>query len=80
MDTPLNRSLDILGTDGQIIWSADLEEDGDPLDKEAYQYKDAVPAWHGLSRDGDAAGQLVFANYGTKEVSSESEKLIILPD
>ncbi|KAF8631539.1 hypothetical protein AX15_002295 [Amanita polypyramis BW_CC] len=67
MSIPLNRSLDILGVEGQVIWSADLEEDGDPLDKDAHRYKDAVPAWHGFSRDGDVVGQVVFANYGTEE-------------
>jgi len=67
LNTPLDRSLDILGEDGQATWSADLVEDGDPLDEDAHKYKDAVPTWHGLSRDGDVEGQLIYANYGTKE-------------
>ncbi|KAK2466075.1 hypothetical protein APHAL10511_001717 [Amanita phalloides] len=67
LNTPLNHSLDILDVHGQILWSAELEEDGDPLDKEAHQYRNAVPAWHGMSRDGDAVGQLIYANYGAKE-------------
>ena len=70
LNTALNHSLDILDAQDQIVWSANLEEDADPLDKEAHQYKDAVPAWHGLSRDGDVVGQLIYANYGTKEVGS----------
>ena len=70
LNTPLNHSLDILDAQDQILWSAELEEDADPLDKEAHQYKDAVPAWHGLSRDGEAVGQLIYANYGSKEVRS----------
>lgn len=69
LNTPLDRSLDILGNDGRAVWSADLVEDGDPLDEDAHKYRDAVPTWHGLSRDGIAEGQLVYANYGTKEVS-----------
>ncbi|KAK0453699.1 Zn-dependent exopeptidase [Armillaria borealis] len=67
MNTPLDRSLDILGEDARSVWSADLTEDGDPLDEDAAKYKDAVPAWHGLSADGEATGQLVYVNYGTKE-------------
>jgi N-acetylated-alpha-linked acidic dipeptidase len=67
LNTPLNRSLEILGVDGQATWSADLEEDGDPLDPEAAKYKDSVPAFHGLSSDGDVEGQLIYANYGSKE-------------
>jgi N-acetylated-alpha-linked acidic dipeptidase len=69
LNTPLDRSVEILGKDGKAVWSADLVEDGDPLDDEAHKYKDAVPTWHGLSRDGTAEGQLVYANYGSKEVS-----------
>ncbi|KAM6496046.1 Zn-dependent exopeptidase [Amanita muscaria] len=67
LNTALERSLDILSAEGQVLWSANVEEDGDPLDKEAHRYKDAVPAWHGLSTDGDVTGQLVYANYGKKE-------------
>ena len=67
MNTALNRSLEILDEDGESLWKANLEEDGDPLDPEAAMYKDAVPTWHGLSRDGDVTGELVYANYGTKE-------------
>jgi N-acetylated-alpha-linked acidic dipeptidase len=67
LNTPLDRSLDILDIKGKSIWSADLVEDGDPLDPEAARYKDAVPAFHGLSRGGEAEGQLVYANYGTQE-------------
>ncbi|EDR12349.1 uncharacterized protein LACBIDRAFT_245820, partial [Laccaria bicolor S238N-H82] len=67
MNTPLDRSLQILGSQGETIWTADLVEDGDPRDEEAHKYKDAVPTWHGFSCDGDVTGQLVYANYGLKE-------------
>ncbi|TFK71755.1 Zn-dependent exopeptidase [Pluteus cervinus] len=67
LNTPLNRSLEILSSENIPVWTADLVEDGDPLDEDAHRYKDAVPTWHGLSRDGIAEGQLVYANYGTKE-------------
>jgi N-acetylated-alpha-linked acidic dipeptidase len=68
LNTPLDRSLEILGENNDVVWSADLVEDGDPLDEDAHKYRDSVPAWHGLSKDGIAEGQLVYANYGTKEV------------
>ncbi|KAI0940119.1 hypothetical protein AcV5_001313 [Taiwanofungus camphoratus] len=67
MNTPVNHSLAILGEDGAPVWEADLVEDGDPADPEAAAYRDYVPAWHGLSRDGEVEGALIYANYGTKE-------------
>lgn len=67
LNTPLDRSLDILDEDGSSLWSADLVEDGNPLDPEAAKYKDAVPTFHGLSQGGEVEGELVYANYGTKE-------------
>lgn len=69
LNTGLDRSLEILNNEGAPIWSADLEEDGDPRDEDAHKYRDTIPTWHGLSCDGDVTGQLVYANYGTKEVS-----------
>lgn len=75
MNTPLDRQLEILDLaseeDGEFkhkaVWSADLEEVADPRDPEAARYADAVPAFHGLSKGGEAQGQLIYANYGTKE-------------
>lgn len=67
MNTPLDRALQIVDGDGNTIWDADLVEDGDPLDPEAAKYKDYIPTWHGLSRNGEAEGQLIYANYGRKE-------------
>ena len=68
LNTPLNRTLQLLGEDDKVIFDADLVEDGDPIDPEAGEYRDAVPAWHGLSFDGEATGEYVYANYGTQEV------------
>ncbi|KAI0700560.1 hypothetical protein BC835DRAFT_1411911 [Cytidiella melzeri] len=73
MNTPLDRSLQILGDDGESVWDADLVEDGDPLDPDAAKYRDAVPTFHGLSKNGTAEGQLIYANYGTKEDYDELE-------
>lgn len=67
MNTPLDRSLDIVDEDGKSTWSADLVEDGDGHDPEAAKYRDYVPTFHGFSYNGEAEGQLVYANYGTKE-------------
>jgi N-acetylated-alpha-linked acidic dipeptidase len=76
MNTPLDRSVEILASDGKVVWSADLVEDGDPLDEEAHQYKNSVPTWHGLSKDGIAEGELVYANYGLKEVRLNAPSFI----
>lgn len=69
LDTAVEVGLQILGDEGKPVWIADLSEDGDPLDEDAHEYKDSVLAWHGLSKDGEVEGQLVYANYGTKEVT-----------
>lgn len=68
-------SLEILEQDGGSIWTADLLEDGDPGDETAAKYKYAIPSWHGLSAAGEAAGPIVYANYGTKE---DYDKLVAM--
>lgn len=67
MNTPLDRGVEILDEDGEVVWSADLEEQADETDPEAGKYKDAVPTFHGLSRGGEAQGKLVYAHYGRKQ-------------
>ncbi|ESK87859.1 vacuolar protein sorting-associated protein 70 [Moniliophthora roreri MCA 2997] len=67
MDKPLEQSLDLFNEEGQSVLSFDLAEDGDPLDEVAHELRDAVPAWHGYSADGEVEGQLIYVNYGTKE-------------
>ncbi|KAF4619807.1 hypothetical protein D9613_005167 [Agrocybe pediades] len=67
LNTGTEQSLEILSSEGEPIWTADLVEDGDPRDEEAHKYRETIAPWHGLSRDGDVTGQLVFADYGTKE-------------
>jgi N-acetylated-alpha-linked acidic dipeptidase len=66
LNTPLDRSLAILGDDGTAVWNAKLEEAGDELDGDAYAHAESVGAWHGLSCDGEAEGRLIYANYGMK--------------
>jgi len=68
LNTPLNRSLSIVNDQGSVEWEADLEEEGDMRDPEANMYRTSVPVWHGLSKDGDITGELVYANYGNQEV------------
>ncbi|KAH7885508.1 Zn-dependent exopeptidase [Phlebopus sp. FC_14] len=60
-------TLQLLGSDGEPTWTADLLEDGDPADETAARYKHAIPPFHGLSAPGEAVGQIVYANYGTKD-------------
>lgn len=85
LNTGTEQSLEILDAQGGSIWTADLVEDGDPRDEDAHKYKDVIPPWHGLSCDGDATGQLIYANYGRKEDYDElvaqgtnfTEKIVI---
>ncbi len=74
LNTPLDRSLEILGDDGRTVWKAELEETADELDSDASTYADSIGAWHGLSRDGEAEGRLIFANYGRKSDYDELVK------
>ncbi|EMD40947.1 hypothetical protein CERSUDRAFT_111521 [Gelatoporia subvermispora B] len=67
MNTPVNNSLEVLDNNGKAEWTADLTEDGDPGDPDAAKYRDFIPTFHGFSRDGEAEGQLIYANYGTYE-------------
>lgn len=66
LNTPLDRSVEILGDDGKPAWKANLEEVADESDPDAHKYADAVPAFHGLSANGEVIGKLVYANYGRK--------------
>ena len=74
LNTGTEQALKILDADGKDLWTADLVEDGDPLDETAHKYRDSIPPWHGLSADGDVTGQLIYANYGYKEVGVPSRR------
>lgn len=72
MNTPLERTLQIVDDDGSVVWNADLKEhapQGDDKDPDAAKYADAVPTFHGYSISGDVTGHLVDGNYCTKDVS-----------
>jgi len=75
LNTGTEQALKILDTDGKDLWTADLVEDGDPLDETAHKYRDSIPTWHGLSADGDVTGQLIYANYGYKEVDTAPPRI-----
>ncbi|OJA19334.1 hypothetical protein AZE42_00444 [Rhizopogon vesiculosus] len=60
-------AVELLGDRNELHWQADLLEDGDPRDETAAKYKDSVPPFHGYSVSGEAIGQLVYANYGSKD-------------
>jgi len=66
LDSPLDRSLEILGPDGKLIWTADLDEVSDDADPYAAEYAASTPAWHGISKGGEAQGDLVYVEYGRK--------------
>ncbi|KAF8138385.1 hypothetical protein EV363DRAFT_1427308 [Boletus edulis] len=66
LNSPLDHSLEILGEDGNPIWTAQLEEVSDGTDPDATEYATSVLAWHGISRGGEAQGKLIHANYGQK--------------
>ncbi len=64
MNTPLDRAVQALDDEGNVIWDADLTEHTDDTDPEAGKYYDFVPAFHGLSKGGDVAGKV----RGSKDV------------
>ena len=67
LNSPVESALEVLGDDGQVIWSADLFELADSDDDpDAANYASKIPAFHGYSHDGEVEGKLVLANYGRK--------------
>lgn len=63
LDTPLSQSLEVISpSEDEVLWKADLVEDGDPLDPDAHSYKDAVPTWHGYSAHGEVTGPVRLSN------------------
>ena len=67
LNSPLDRSLEIIDDNGAVAWSAQLEEVSDETDPDAYKYATAIPTWHGISKGGEAQGKLIYVNYGRKE-------------
>lgn len=73
LNTPLDRHLEILDDNGNVTWSAELEEVADATDPDAGKYVYSVPTFHGLSKSGDVKGKLIYANYGSKADYDELE-------
>ncbi|KKA26307.1 hypothetical protein TD95_001774 [Thielaviopsis punctulata] len=57
------RAVEILGDNSQVEWSAKLEEDVHANVAAGHQ----TYVFHGHSKSGTASGNLVYANYGTRE-------------
>jgi N-acetylated-alpha-linked acidic dipeptidase len=60
LNTPLERAVEILDEDGQVVWRADLEEVEDEED-EGSKWAREVPAFHGLSAEGDVTVSLFLS-------------------
>ncbi|KAF8969499.1 hypothetical protein BDZ97DRAFT_248222 [Flammula alnicola] len=67
MNTPLERTLQVVDDDGAVLLDTSLVEFSDFTDPDAAKYYDDVPTFHGLSRGGDVTGTLVDGNYCTQE-------------
>ena len=55
------------------IQDLSLFEDGQVRDKDSFS-RDAFPAFHGYGASGNAAGQVVYVNYGTEEDYKQLEE------
>ncbi|KAG9235128.1 hypothetical protein BJ875DRAFT_282109 [Amylocarpus encephaloides] len=55
------RKVEILGSDGAVIWSAKIDEDL------VYPGRPQTAAFHGHSKSGDVTGPIIYANYGSRE-------------
>jgi hypothetical protein len=57
------RKVEVLGEDGSISWSAEIEEPS------PYSEPSRAPTlvFHGHSKSGDVVGPLIYANYGSRE-------------
>jgi N-acetylated-alpha-linked acidic dipeptidase len=62
MNTPLDRSLQVLDADGEVVWEAELEEVADDTDPDAGEYYNAIPTFHGLSFAGDVQGMFLLSS------------------
>jgi N-acetylated-alpha-linked acidic dipeptidase len=67
MNTPLERNLQALDDEGNVVWEADLKEQADDTDPDAGKYSDDVPTFHGLSRGGDVTGKVSSTIHGLSD-------------
>lgn len=64
LNYPTNRSTLSLWHKDELEWRAELHEDA--LDKDPGS-EQAVPFFHGYSKNGSASGKLVYLNYGARD-------------
>jgi hypothetical protein len=57
------RKVDLLAPNGEVRWSAKIDED--PIYKDPPRQQ--TPVFHGHSKSGDVTGPLIYANYGSRE-------------
>ena len=71
LNHPVSVSLKLLKPE---VAALSLREEGHIRDKDSYS-DDAFPGFHGYGASGKAAGQVVYANYGTREDFERLESL-----
>ena len=71
LNLPASVSLKLLKPEAATL---SLREDGYARDKDSWS-EDAFPGFHGYGASGKAAGQLIYANYGTHEDFERLESL-----
>ncbi|KAI9492132.1 hypothetical protein BDB00DRAFT_977223 [Zychaea mexicana] len=66
LNYPIDRQLAIVSGPEELRYKASLKEDVVEEDKTSFD-PDAVPTFHGYSKNGTALGPVVYANYGRVE-------------
>ncbi|ORX53164.1 Zn-dependent exopeptidase [Hesseltinella vesiculosa] len=64
LNYPIHRSLALISGPEELRYEASLRED--PVEEDETSLNpDAVPTFHGYSKNGTAKGRVIYANYGT---------------
>jgi N-acetylated-alpha-linked acidic dipeptidase len=66
LNYPKARNVSVQQSDGTVRYLK-LQEDPVAEDESTVKYTNAIPPFHGYSYSGSATGQIVYANYGTRE-------------
>ncbi|KAF5333503.1 hypothetical protein D9611_002581 [Ephemerocybe angulata] len=75
LNTPLERHVQVLSSDGETELELDLvERPDDDSDPDASEYADFVPTFHGLSRGGDVVGPVIDGGYCTNDEFNDFAK------
>jgi len=70
LNAPTGKStLEILDETGKAVWKADLSEKVPKKGSSPVEYKfaNAIPPFHGYSKNGTGQGEVVYANFARKE-------------